>query len=218
MKRLMPRNYLAAWRTHRHMTQDQLASAAGTSKPTISRLESGNRGLSQKWLERLAPILDATPAQLLAAPAAATKAQTARLLPLIDTVQAGKWTEVAEPYPLGDAARWVPAAAHAGPRAFALKIEGTSMVSPIPGEPSFYDGDVVVIDPDREARPGCFVVARIDEENAATFKRLRIKSPDAKRPVVELVPLNPDWPVLPLDHRKGGRIVGVATDHYRKLI
>lgn len=217
MKRPKPRNHLAAWRMHRHMTQDHLAAAAGTSKPTISRLESGLRGLSQKWLERLAPALDATPAQLLAEPGALAKAQTARMLPLIDTVQAGKWTDIAEPYPMGEGGRWVPAPAHAGPRAFALEIEGTSMVSPTPGEPSFHDGDVVVIDPGREARPGNFVVARIDDENAATFKKLRIKGRESKRPVVELVPLNPDWPVLTLDHRKG-LIVGVATDHYRKLV
>lgn len=47
------------------MTQEQLADAVGTDKGVISLLESGNRGLSDKWLRRLAPILKTKPGHLL---------------------------------------------------------------------------------------------------------------------------------------------------------
>jgi transcriptional regulator with XRE-family HTH domain len=47
------------------MTQEQLAVAVGTDKGVISLLESGSRGLSDKWLRRLAPILETSPGHLL---------------------------------------------------------------------------------------------------------------------------------------------------------
>lgn len=39
------------------MTQEELAEAVGTTGPVISLLEAGERGLSAKWLHRLAPVL-----------------------------------------------------------------------------------------------------------------------------------------------------------------
>lgn len=58
-------NYLRAWRTFRKMTQEQLADAVDTTVAVISLLESGDRGLSAKWLRRLAPALETTPGYLL---------------------------------------------------------------------------------------------------------------------------------------------------------
>jgi transcriptional regulator with XRE-family HTH domain len=50
-------HFLREWREFRKMTQEELAAAVGTSKSVISEKESGERGLSNKWLERLAPAL-----------------------------------------------------------------------------------------------------------------------------------------------------------------
>ena len=47
------------------MTLEQLAEKVGTSPGMISMLESGDRGLSAKWLRRLAPALKTTPGHLL---------------------------------------------------------------------------------------------------------------------------------------------------------
>ena len=58
-------NFLRAWRTFRGMTQDQLAEAVGTNANMIQYLETGERGLSAKWLRRLAPALATTPGLLL---------------------------------------------------------------------------------------------------------------------------------------------------------
>ena len=48
-------HYLRQWREFRGMTQEQLAAAVKppTKASVISLLESGDRGLSNKWLERL---------------------------------------------------------------------------------------------------------------------------------------------------------------------
>ena len=58
-------NYLRAWRTFKKLTQEQLAEAVGTNANMIQYLETGERGLSAKWLRRLAPALDITPGLLL---------------------------------------------------------------------------------------------------------------------------------------------------------
>ena len=52
-------HYLREWREFREMTQEDLAGKVrpATNASVISLLESGDRGLSNKWLERLAPAL-----------------------------------------------------------------------------------------------------------------------------------------------------------------
>lgn len=64
-ERLRPLNYLRAWREFRRMTQAELAAIVGTEGSVISLLESGDRGLSDKWLRRLAPALGTIPGLLL---------------------------------------------------------------------------------------------------------------------------------------------------------
>lgn len=56
-------NYLRAWREFREMTQEELAAKCvpPTTGSVISLLEEGERGLSLKWLRRLAPALKTRP-------------------------------------------------------------------------------------------------------------------------------------------------------------
>ena len=58
-------NYLREWRTFRNMTQEQLAKEIGTAPNVIQYLETGERGLSAKWLRKLAPALKTTAGLLL---------------------------------------------------------------------------------------------------------------------------------------------------------
>lgn len=58
-------NHLKAWREYRRLTQERLAEAIGTTKAVISHLEVGERGLSDKWLRKLAPALGTSPGYLL---------------------------------------------------------------------------------------------------------------------------------------------------------
>lgn len=57
-------NNLKAWREYREITQEALAKDVGTSANMIQYLESGERGLSLKWLRRLAPALQTSPGML----------------------------------------------------------------------------------------------------------------------------------------------------------
>lgn len=58
-------NYLKAWREFRKLSQEDLADRVGTTASMISMLETEQRGLSAKWLRRLAPALSTTPGHLL---------------------------------------------------------------------------------------------------------------------------------------------------------
>lgn len=59
------KNHLRAWRKYRRLTQQTLADMVGTTKAVISNLELDERGLSAKWLRRLAKALGTTPGFLL---------------------------------------------------------------------------------------------------------------------------------------------------------
>lgn len=58
-------NNLKAWREFRHLTQDDLAELVGTTQGQIAHLEADRRGLSAKWLRKLAPALNTAPGILL---------------------------------------------------------------------------------------------------------------------------------------------------------
>jgi transcriptional regulator with XRE-family HTH domain len=58
-------NFLRAWREFRKLTQAELAEKVGTNQNMIAYLENGERGLSAKWLRKLAPALGTTPGHLL---------------------------------------------------------------------------------------------------------------------------------------------------------
>jgi transcriptional regulator with XRE-family HTH domain len=64
-KHARPDHYLREWREERKLTQEALADLVGTSKSVISELESSKKGLSNKWLARLAPVLMTTKGAIL---------------------------------------------------------------------------------------------------------------------------------------------------------
>ncbi|MFC3457215.1 LexA family protein [Massilia haematophila] len=133
-----------------------------------------------------------------------------RPVPVISAVQAGALKDMENPYPVGSGfaveytdeklSRW----------AFALDIEGLSMM------PDFRPGDRVIIDPELSPNPGDFVVAR-NGSNQATFKKYRPRGMDANGNMVfELVPLNDDFPTLrsDIDHLI---VIGVMTEHRKRF-
>lgn len=66
-KKTGPLHFLKEWREFREMSQEALADAIvpKTTKGVISLIESGDRGLSDKWARRLAPALRTRPGWLL---------------------------------------------------------------------------------------------------------------------------------------------------------
>jgi SOS-response transcriptional repressor LexA len=202
------KNRIKTLREARGLSQDELAKRAATTRQQIFRLEKNQRRLSDVWIERLARALDCDPGELLTAPPVGA-AEHVRALPVIDQVQAGDWTPPADPYAKGHGLGHVYPATLVGGRAFALEIRGDSM------EPEFHAGDRVIVDPDVAPLPGDYVVAKLEDEQDATFKKYRPKGGKGKAAIVELVPLNPDWPVLTIEPKHPGRIVATMVEHHR---
>jgi SOS-response transcriptional repressor LexA len=116
-------------------------------------------------------------------------------VPLISWVQAGHWCEVIDNFAPGDAEEWLPCPVKHGARTFVLRVRGESMWNPH-GRPSFQDGDLIFVDPDRDPVHGSMVVVRLDDEREATFKQLVVEG--SRR---YLRAANPSWPdkILQID-------------------
>jgi len=109
-------------------------------------------------------------------------------VPLISWVQAGAWAGIVDNFAPGDAEEWLPCPIKHGPHTFVLRVRGESMWNPH-GRPSFQDGDLIFVDPDRSAVHGSMVVVRLDDEQEATFKQLVVEG-DRRY----LRAANPSWP------------------------
>lgn len=91
------------------------------------------------------------------------------------------------------------------PAAFALAVIGDPMVSSAPGEDSFPDGTIIIVDPGEPASTGDFVVAMDPNSGMPTFKRL---VNDAGRWFLR--PLNPAYPTTEITNPKRevlGRVI-----------
>jgi SOS-response transcriptional repressor LexA len=108
-------------------------------------------------------------------------------VPLISWVQAGAWADVADPFQPGMADEWLPCPVAHGPHTYAVRVRGDSMHNP-GGRPSYADGDIIFVDPSRDAKHGDRVIVRLDDHAEATFKQLLIE--DGRK---LLKALNPEW-------------------------
>lgn len=132
-----------------------------------------------------------------------------RSYPVISFIQAGLLKEISDPYSPGDGFDIEYGEDDASAWAVFLQIEGDSML------PEFKPGDRVRIDPEVTPRPGDFVAAR-NTKQEATFKKYRVRGIDERgQEIFELVPLNPDYPVLRSDEHHL-TVIGTMTEHRRR--
>lgn len=202
-----------------NLTQGQLAVKAGVSQGTIANIESGTRK-NPRELMAIAKAANINPEWLKSGKGQRAFVEVGNVshasiginrIPLIDYVQAGVWTAVADTFQPGDAEDWLLTDLDLSGKAFALQIKGDSM------RPDFNPGDRVIIDPDVQPQAGDFVVAKNGHEEA-TFKKYRVRGTDAMgNAVFELIPLNQDFETMRSDERNI-HIVGVMVEHrkYRR--
>lgn len=197
------------------MTLEDLAFQIGGDNGNLSRLERGKQGYSDEMLRKIAKALGCSVADLFAGAERESNVQRVpigtRRIPLISYVQAGHMTEAVDAYAVGDAEEWLLTDLDLSSGAFALRIKGDSML------PEFREGDVVIIDPAVLPLPGDYVVAK-NGENEATFKKYRPKGLNEQgQQVIELVPLNEDYPSIRSDITPI-QIIGTMVEHrrYRK--
>lgn len=128
--------------------------------------------------------------------------------PVVSEVQAGAWTDAVQPYEPGAEDQFELTDYQARGPAFWLRVNGDSMTSLTP--PSIPEGCFVLVDTGLTAQPGDLVVAKLDTEEKATFKKL---VSDAGQ--LYLKPLNPAYRVIPIDGNC--RLIGVVKEAKMKL-
>jgi len=199
------------------LTQAELADKVGTSQQAIEQLEGG-KTKRPRYLPELALFLDVSIDWLLnggyeglkgdnfkAAPPRAKN----RPFPVLSKVQAGMWAEAVEAYTIADISLWLESDAHIQGEAFWLEVEGDSMTSP--HGLSIPEGTFVLFDTGREPLNSNLVIAKLVDENEATFKKLIIDGSQKY-----LKGLNPQWPMRPINGNC--RIIGVAVETKTRLL
>lgn len=107
-------------------------------------------------------------------------------IPILNEVQAGLMTDINDDF---SDMELLPVEAKYG-RCFALRIKGKSMY------PKYKEGDYVIVDPNKLPTSGNDVVAMVEGDNQATFKRYRERSTPEGKMYYELYPLNDDFPTI----------------------
>lgn len=128
--------------------------------------------------------------------------------PVISAVQAGLWTEACEAYTSYDVDKYLSTTERVSESSFWLRVKGDSMTSLT--SPSFPEGTAVLVDPTIDPENGKFIVAKLTDENEATFKRLVI---DAGKKYLK--PLNRDYSMLEVNGNC--KIIGVVVDAKMQL-
>lgn len=175
----------------------QVARESGTPKSHFSAMVNGSRGLGDGLAAKLEQLYGKTagwfdlplPDQSTRAAAQSNIAEhlSRGNVPRISWVQAGCWADVADPFQPGEAEEWLPCPVKHGPYTYCLTVRGESMYNP-EGRPSYAEGDIIFVDPSRDANHGDRVIVRLDDQKEATFKQLMIE--DGRK---VLKALNPDW-------------------------
>lgn len=133
-------------------------------------------------------------------------AQIRGYIPLISWVQAGTWEEAIDLYQPGDAESIHHTTVPHSLNTFALRVDGDSMTAP-PGAPghSFPHGMIIYVDPNQEALPGDYVVAKHNGHGHVTFKRY---ATEEGRPVLKPLNTNGQYPII----RDEFEIIGKVID------
>lgn len=207
------------------LTQEELAKRVGISQTAIHKLECGRSkssrrtvaialtcGVNPIWLETGRGEMALSASSSLLSDESfriaegevpyLTTAKTS-MVPLISWTDAASWLDRMADLNTDEITTWVPATRKVSRRAFALHLADDSM------EPEFCNGDIVIADPDVPVTTNRFVVVRMPGELKATFKQLVI---DGGRKYLK--PMNPRYPIIPIDDTVG--ICGVVVNKFKE--
>ena len=193
-------------------SQSALSGKTGVSLAQLGQYLSGYRNLGEKTARKI-ELGSGKPTGWLDGISTNTEPgpDISGVVPLISWVQAGSWTEIIDNFSVGDAEEWLPCPVKHSPSTFVLRVRGESMFNRN-GRPSFVDGDLVFVDPERPAENGSLVVVRLEDAKEATFKKLIIEGEHQY-----LKALNPDWPDPIIQINGDATICGVVIFKGEKL-
>lgn len=186
------------------MTQETLALKMGVTRGAVTHYLAGRRVPPLRQFQKLAAILKADPAWLQFGTIEENQSskkisqKKEKIEPIYNRIPLLSWTQVSE---FVDATKissdeikeYLPDFYTQKSHWYALHIIGDAMIAPSNGR-SFHEGDIIIIDPQKTATHGNYVVALLPGSKEATFKQYVIDGG-----VRYLKPLNPQYPIAQID-------------------
>lgn len=123
--------------------------------------------------------------------------------PVISWVQAGEWKEVVDIMEADCFTEWETSDSAVSTESFWLRVVGDSMTAP--SGVSIPEGHLILVDPQAVAENGSLVVAKLLDDEVATFKKLVV---DAGK--TYLKPLNPSYRTIEVNG--SCHIIGVVKE------
>ncbi|RAP38513.1 LexA family transcriptional repressor [Legionella quinlivanii] len=180
----------------------------------INNYERGERTPGPEEIKQLAQALEVSAAFLMCLSddkqgRAKKNSHFGALIPILDFQQACN-AEVAieniRQNHNSETQKFIPVAAnsseHLSGNAFALEINDDSMA------PEFRVNDKVIIDPENFPKPGDFVAAKLDEDNAVIIRKYKQLSTSKTAPEFELIALNNNWANVQITDEVSAKIIG----------
>lgn len=206
------------------LSQADLIRSTGAGRATVHGWVQATNKPSAKHIGALSKALKTTPEWLLDGVGESTITNSSekfdnvkpcktplRVIPVLDFVQAGLWREVVYD---GVNTKGETCTTYQGTDSkaiFSLIIDGMSMA------PEFMPGDQIIVDAAKKPVPGSLVVAQELQHGSAltTFKKYRVIGVNEHGvDIIELVPLNPDFPTYN-SSQIDISIIGVVVQHHR---
>ncbi|TQC94705.1 helix-turn-helix domain-containing protein [Moraxellaceae bacterium AER2_44_116] len=193
------------------MTQAEVARKIGVSSPTITQWENNQTSPKGDNLLRLSQVLSCSPDWLMSGKGhpndihenVEAAPRLKGLVPVINEVQAGAWTDIKTGFDESEIHEWIPTLQANSRYAFALRVVGDSMANTSERR-SLSEGMIVVVDPEKQAKHRSIVVARLADSDKATVKELVI---DGDRSYLR--PFNSQYQIIPIT--EGMVIIGTVV-------
>ncbi|WP_093320253.1 LexA family protein [Thorsellia anophelis] len=195
------------------VSQDKLGEMIGKTQGAIGHWLNGRRQPSVEEIAEMMKALNLTEIILnsdgsaslstdnnIKAPKVIKESATDSF-PVVSWVSAGNWSEAIENTSLID--KWSNTNAKVSYKSFWLEVKGSSMTAP--SGLSIPEGMLILVDPEKEYKSGSLVVAKLENDNEATFKKYVEDGGNRY-----LVGLNPNWPVISI--REDCKIIGVVVE------
>ncbi len=194
------------------LTQEVLASKMGITRGAVAHYLAERRIPPLAQFKKLAVILKTDPAWLhygtTVNKAALTKSSPGENVAPKNQIPILSWEQVADFVDASklsnEAKEYVPHFFIAQPRWYALRIKGDAMTASSGSHLSFREKDIIIVDPDKIATHGNFVVALLPRAKEVTFKQYVIDGG-----IHYLKPLNPQYPIIEID--ESTHIAGVVV-------
>ncbi|KJP58486.1 prophage repressor protein [Klebsiella aerogenes] len=189
------------------LSQDKLAEHLGVTKGAVSHWLNGRRNPSLQEIGAIFQYLGVTDVKFNPDGTFSIGDVTEQKpvipqyeYPLISEVQAGSLEESPARYEI-ESHVWIATSTYASSNSYWLKVKGHSMTAPQGSTPSFPEGMLILVDPDKAecVKSGDFCVAQLNGE--VTFKVFQMYG---GKPLLE--PLNPRYENIPVTD--GFRILG----------